>query len=104
MVKNESELNLVKCGANQQCKDTEGSYECYCFQGFNRSDGNPSEKQNITCVNIDECKEGSDKCEANANCTDTEGGYTCKSSSHRCTKEFGKGELECKCDKGFRPK
>ena len=54
----------------QRCRNTLGSYECYCSEGFvSGADGN-------TCVDVDECS--NNPCEHN--CTNTMGSYSCSCS------------------------
>ncbi|XP_062615400.1 fibrillin-1-like [Saccostrea cucullata] len=54
-----------QCG--QVCENTEGSFECHCFNGYRMSDG--------SCQDIDECTEGTSGCEQK--CDNTAGLFVC---------------------------
>ena len=60
-----SEHNV--CQENAECHNTEGSYSCDCFDGYEGS----------LCEDIDECI-GNNKCNARAECQNTDGNYTCR--------------------------
>ncbi|XP_048727710.2 uncharacterized protein LOC125645867 [Ostrea edulis] len=51
----------------QVCENTEGGFECHCFNGYRMSEG--------SCRDIDECSEGTSTCEQN--CHNTDGSYVC---------------------------
>ena len=57
------------CTTDQQCMNTDGSYECGCPSGF-KGDG-------ITCDDIDECNDGTDTCTVHSTCINTIGSYEC---------------------------
>ena len=60
-----------QCGANADCKNTEGSYECLCKPGYeNWAVG-------TGCANKNECDDGTYTCGATELCKDTEGSYEC---------------------------
>ncbi|XP_048727704.2 mucin-4-like isoform X2 [Ostrea edulis] len=52
---------------DQVCENTEGGFECHCFNGYRMSEG--------SCRDIDECSEGTSTCEQN--CRNTDGSYVC---------------------------
>ncbi|CAH1793372.1 unnamed protein product, partial [Owenia fusiformis] len=60
---------LRACGANADCTNTPGSFECTCQEGF-VGDG-------FKCDDIDECFENSHNCHIDADCQNTEGSYDC---------------------------
>jgi hypothetical protein len=77
------------CGVGV-CTDNAGSYACSCPSGY-RAIGAPL----VTCVDIDECAEGSDLCSDAplASCTNTAGDYACT-----CPSGFegsGRGVVGC---------
>ena len=72
----------------QRCRNTLGSYECYCSEGFvSGADGN-------TCVDVDECS--NNPCEHN--CTNTMGSYSCSCSENFVLEEEGH---ICECESGY---
>ncbi|XP_027054846.1 uncharacterized protein LOC113681912 [Pocillopora damicornis] len=66
---NECVLGNAECSKDATCKNTFGSYECKCKDGFT---GN-----GFSCKDINECAEGS-KCNKDAVCTNSPGSYHCK--------------------------
>merc|ERR1712113_266143 len=66
----ECAIGISNCGANAQCIDTIGGFDCECIAGYN-GDG-------FSCVNNDECAAGTHDCDVNAKCTDTDGGFDCE--------------------------
>ena len=60
--------NVAIC-QGQSCRNTLGSYECYCSVGFVSGAGGD------TCVDVDECMTENGGCEHI--CTNTAGSYTC---------------------------
>ncbi|XP_062871587.1 adhesion G protein-coupled receptor E2 isoform X1 [Trichomycterus rosablanca] len=75
------------CGENTVCNNTLGSFNCSCAAGFVSSNGQKwlDVSQNVTCVDIDECKNRS-LCGNNSECNNTPGSYFCT------------------CDPGFLPR
>lgn len=59
----------VVCGENATCLSGTETHTCSCASGF-EGDGQ-------TCVDVDECQEGTDDCDAFATCENTQGSYTC---------------------------
>ncbi|XP_035996829.1 hemicentin-1 isoform X1 [Fundulus heteroclitus] len=60
------------CRLDQQCKNTRGGYTCIdlCPNGMTKSG-------NATCVDIDECRDGTHQCRFNQICENTRGSYHC---------------------------
>ncbi|XP_070537581.1 uncharacterized protein [Ptychodera flava] len=66
----ECERGIDTCNQTiSSCVNTEGSFECGCFDGYRLKD-------NKTCEDIDEC-ETDNPCDANAYCVNYNGLYTC---------------------------
>ena len=57
------------CGAESECVNTEGSYECRCHIGYRMDPAHG-------CVDVNECI-GGDACAANARCINVPGSYKC---------------------------
>ncbi|XP_077540561.1 uncharacterized protein LOC144152891 isoform X5 [Haemaphysalis longicornis] len=64
------------CSINSDCVNTPGSYTCQCKEGFKRG------YDARTCIDVNECEEGSHKCD------------------HSCINVWG--SYQCVCRKGFR--
>ncbi|XP_059922302.1 hemicentin-1-like [Gadus macrocephalus] len=60
------------CRSDQQCRNTRGSYTCtdLCPSGMTKS-------SNGTCVDLDECRDGTHLCRYNQVCENTRGSYHC---------------------------
>ncbi|XP_030626728.1 hemicentin-1 [Chanos chanos] len=60
------------CRSDQQCKNTRGGYICIdlCPTGMTKG-------ANGTCVDIDECRDGTHQCRYNQICENTRGSYHC---------------------------
>uniref|UniRef100_A0A3Q2E0T2 Hemicentin-1 n=1 Tax=Cyprinodon variegatus TaxID=28743 RepID=A0A3Q2E0T2_CYPVA len=60
------------CRLDQQCKNTRGGYTCIdlCPNGMTKS-------INGTCVDVDECRDGTHQCRYNQICENTRGSYHC---------------------------
>ncbi|XP_061153333.1 hemicentin-1 isoform X4 [Syngnathus typhle] len=60
------------CRSDQQCKNTRGGYNCIdlCPAGMSKG-------ANGTCVDIDECNDGTHRCRYNQMCENTRGSYHC---------------------------
>ncbi|EGV99559.1 Hemicentin-1 [Cricetulus griseus] len=67
---NECRQNV--CRPDQHCKNTRGGYKCIdlCPNGMTKA-------ENGTCVDIDECKDGTHQCRYNQICENTRGSYRC---------------------------
>ncbi|RDD45038.1 Latent-transforming growth factor beta-binding protein 4 [Trichoplax sp. H2] len=61
----ECKQQLANCLNTSYCVNTEGSYLCECYPGYETS----------KCIDINECED--DVCEANANCQNIPGSYIC---------------------------
>lgn len=61
------------CSDTAKCENTDGSYDCKCFEGFRgRGFGDNG------CIDLDECLEGTNECDAYATCENKPGSYTCE--------------------------
>ncbi|TRZ02412.1 hypothetical protein DNTS_034467 [Danionella cerebrum] len=60
------------CRSDQQCKNTRGGYTCIdlCPTGMTKG-------ENGTCIDIDECHDGTHQCRYNQICENTRGSYHC---------------------------
>ncbi|XP_061739556.1 hemicentin-1 [Nerophis ophidion] len=60
------------CRSDQQCKNTRGGYSCIdlCSAGMTKG-------ANGTCVDMDECRDGTHQCRYNQICENTRGSYHC---------------------------
>uniref|UniRef100_A0A914W7R3 EGF-like domain-containing protein n=1 Tax=Plectus sambesii TaxID=2011161 RepID=A0A914W7R3_9BILA len=90
---------IAHCPVNEMCSNKAGGYECICAQGFEREEATQSADKGL-CVDVDECKAGTDVCADNAVCTNVLGSYECQ-----CAKGFeGDGHNRCddldECAKG----
>ena len=56
----------IFCQENAKCENSQGSYSCNCFDGF----------EGDNCTDIDECN-GINSCDPNAECLNTDGSYKC---------------------------
>ncbi|PNI67325.1 HMCN1 isoform 2 [Pan troglodytes] len=67
---NECRQNV--CRPDQHCKNTRGGYKCIdlCPNGMTKA-------ENGTCIDIDECKDGTHQCRYNQICENTRGSYRC---------------------------
>ena len=64
-----------------QCIDTDGSYQCICYDGYRYTLNNSSP----VCENINECLEQSEPCSLYADCVDL----------------IGSAKYECTCKDGY---
>ncbi|PFX13942.1 Fibrillin-1 [Stylophora pistillata] len=65
----ECNASISVCDVNANCKNTLGSYRCFCRAGFS-GDGH-------TCKDVDECNGSNPVCDVNADCKNTIGSYSC---------------------------
>ncbi|VDK42368.1 unnamed protein product [Anisakis simplex] len=80
---------------NGICKDTLGSYLCACQPGFElQSDGR-------TCVDRNECEDGSNKCLQHSKCVNLFGSYKCE-CEHGFTPAVATHSLRPKCQQCSR--
>ncbi|XP_066933095.1 EGF-like and EMI domain-containing protein 1 [Clytia hemisphaerica] len=111
------ECALGSDGCQQNCVNTEGSFNCTCNPGYFLS------SDNTTCEDIDECALGSDGCQQN--CVNTEGSFNCTcnpgyflSSDNKTCEDIDEcalgsdgcqqncvnteGSFNCTCNPGYR--
>ena len=70
---NECELGTAQCPHHSSCKNTDGSYECICDDGWKK----PANGNNI-CKDINECaSDDTNNCPENSTCNNTEGSFEC---------------------------
>ncbi|XP_036351171.2 hemicentin-1 [Ochotona princeps] len=74
-----NECRQAVCRPDQLCRNTRGGYKCIdlCPSGMTKA-------ENGTCIDVDECKDGTHQCRYNQICENTRG-------SHRCV-----------CPRGYR--
>ena len=65
---------MLSCNPDEDCINTEGSFECACKDGFKHADDG---SQSANCININECEDNTDDCHRAALCEDNFGSYTC---------------------------
>uniref|UniRef100_A0A8C8RV15 Hemicentin-1 n=1 Tax=Pelusios castaneus TaxID=367368 RepID=A0A8C8RV15_9SAUR len=67
---NECRQNV--CRPDQHCKNTRGGYKCIdlCPNGMTKA-------ENATCIDIDECRDGTHQCRYNQICENIQGSYRC---------------------------
>ncbi|XP_055962583.1 hemicentin-1 [Sorex fumeus] len=67
-----NECRQSVCRPDQHCRNTRGGYKCIdlCPSGMTKA-------QNGSCVDIDECRDGSHQCRYNQVCENTRGSYHC---------------------------
>ena len=80
----ECEKAIHDCHRNADCKNTVGSYECYCKKGFI---GNGK-----YCNDVDECKQKR-VCPYNSKCTNTIGSFKCECKDGFQSNGIEKGSL-----------
>ncbi|XP_047609819.1 hemicentin-1 isoform X2 [Phacochoerus africanus] len=114
---NECRQNV--CRPDQHCKNTRGGYKCIdlCPNGMTKV-------ENGTCIDIDECKDGTHQCRYNQICENTRGSYRCvcprgyrsqgvgrpcididecenrDTCQHECKNTFG--SYQCICPPGYQ--
>jgi hypothetical protein len=67
-----SSCSQVTCDPPAECRVNNGVAACVCRAGYTDDPSQPG-----TCVDVDECADGSDDCDSNANCNNTPGGFEC---------------------------
>ncbi|XP_009996158.1 PREDICTED: hemicentin-1 [Chaetura pelagica] len=114
---NECRQNV--CRPDQLCKNTRGGYKCIdlCPSGMTKA-------ENGTCIDVDECRDGTHQCRYNQLCENTRGSYRCAcprghrsqgvgrpcvdidecetrdTCQHECRNTLG--SYQCTCPSGYR--
>ena len=78
-----ADSNDNNCDNNAQCSNQVGSFSCSCNSGYT-GDG-------TTCIDDDECSEGTHNCVTNAVCNNFGGSFDCSCASGF----FGDATIEC---------
>ncbi|XP_041443708.1 adhesion G protein-coupled receptor E1 [Xenopus laevis] len=88
---NECQENPIICGANAQCKNTQGGYKCVCDSGY-QTKGNKTEfchnETYTKCEDINKCQENPNICGANAECKNTDSSCILQRSSYHLLESF----------------
>ncbi|XP_075384531.1 hemicentin-1 isoform X2 [Tenrec ecaudatus] len=114
-----NECRQTVCRPDQHCRNTRGGYKCIdlCPNGMTKA-------ENGTCIDIDECKDGTHQCRYNQICENTRGSYRCvcprgyrsqgvgrpcmdvdecenrDACQHECKNTFG--SYQCTCPPGYQ--
>ena len=67
----ECENGSHQCGS-ASCKNTRGSYECFCGSGYIM---HTSLRGSKSCADVNECSLGIHKCDQNSKCYNERGGF-----------------------------
>ncbi|XP_060040582.1 adhesion G protein-coupled receptor E2 isoform X6 [Erinaceus europaeus] len=67
------------CGANADCENTDGGFQCVCIPGFELESGGTTfrNKSKNTCQDLDECSSGRHQCDNSTICVNAQGSYRC---------------------------
>lgn len=83
----ECSIQHGRCGPNEICRDTIGSFTCICRKGFTKDEfGN--------CKDINECLSNDGFCSSVSDCKNTIGGYECScppgyyEDGNRCYRKY----------------
>ncbi|XP_014274874.2 fibulin-5 isoform X1 [Halyomorpha halys] len=87
------------CDSNQNCVNTNGSFECVCKPGFNQ------DAVTLACVDINECQQRTHDCFDFQRCDNTLGSYTCTrdincGTGYTLNSQSGKCEDDDECALG----
>ncbi|XP_060038289.1 adhesion G protein-coupled receptor E5 isoform X2 [Erinaceus europaeus] len=68
------------CGANADCENTDGGFQCVCIPGFELESGGTTfrNKSENTCQDVEECKKNPGICKNRKICVNTHGSYVCR--------------------------
>ncbi|XP_060040577.1 adhesion G protein-coupled receptor E2 isoform X1 [Erinaceus europaeus] len=68
------------CGANADCENTDGGFQCVCIPGFELESGGTTfrNKSKNTCQDVEECKKNPGICKNRRICVSTHGSYVCR--------------------------
>ncbi|XP_029774662.1 adhesion G protein-coupled receptor E2-like [Suricata suricatta] len=121
----------VSCGKFADCQNTEGSFHCECWPGYELASGGKTfkNKSENTCQEVDECQRKPRICKGRSICVRTQGSFTCVcppglepnktdpgtcSDVNECTSGQSPchttahclnniGSYECRCRPGWKP-
>ncbi|XP_057208575.1 adhesion G protein-coupled receptor F5-like isoform X4 [Triplophysa rosa] len=74
---NECLNSSLVCGPNAYCHNSNGSYWCSCWSGYNATVPNLTISINNTCTDINECLNSSLVCGPNTYCHNSNGSFSC---------------------------
>ena len=98
------------CNPNASCSDNQGSYDCQCNSGYSGNGFTCTGKQvyiedkginistkmdilnknDVFCLDIDECSQNTNNCSTNATCSNKPGSFDCQ-----CNDGFSGDGISC---------